>query len=124
MENYKIKVQCEIFDEDGITKLRLLKPITFIGNDGRRYLIPAGYVSDGASVPRFFWRLLSPCIDGRTLPSSVVHDFEYDHAIGTRSGSDGDYYARLVADGYPKCKAMLTWAGVRMGGSKRWGDAK
>lgn len=124
MEQHKTKVSAEIFDEGGITKIRLTKSIIFIGNDGRKYIIPEGYVSDGASVPRFFWRILSPCIDGRTLPASIIHDFEYKHKIGTRAGADKDYYARLVADGYPRVKAAATYIGVRAGGSKHWGDEK
>jgi len=118
------KVKCEIYDDNGKTVIRLTKSIIFVGNDGRKYIIPEGYVSDGASVPRFFWRILSPCIDGRTLPGSIIHDFEYKHKIGTRKGADKDYYRRLVADGYPRIKAAATYIGVRIGGRKHWGDEK
>ena len=113
-------IPCEIFFEGGITKIRTLKPIGFTGNDGHWHVIPAGYVSDGASVPRFFWRILSPNIDGRTLVPSIIHDFEYENAIGTRGGADYDYAFRLYGNDYGIIKSSLTWIGVRVGGRKHW----
>lgn len=35
--------------------------------------VPAGYRTDFASVPRFFWRILPP--HGEYVPASVVHDW-------------------------------------------------
>ncbi len=117
------KVPCEIFAENGVTKLRTLKPIGFTGNDGKWHTIPAGYVSDGASVPRFFWRILSPAIDARTLMPSIIHDYEYEHGIGTRAGADADYRRRLQDNDYGIIKSSLTWIGVRIGGGRHWKEA-
>ena len=114
------QIPCEIFFEDGVTKIRTLEPISFTGNDGQRHTIPAGYVSDGASVPRFFWRILSPSIDGRTLVSSIIHDYEYENGIGTRGGADYDYAVRLYENNYGLIKSSLTYIGVRVGGGSHW----
>ena len=55
---------------------------------------------------------------------SIIHDYEYLHGIGTRKGADKDYCKRLTANGYPKWKSNLTYAGVRVGGSSHWGGKK
>ena len=34
---------------------------------GVTFIVPAGFESDGASVPRFLWSSVSPQIDPRTL---------------------------------------------------------
>ena len=89
---------------------------------GTTYVIPAGYRSDGASVPRFFWRVLSPKIDPQTLDPSVEHDYMYDHAIGSRLGADRHYLARLVEYGYPIWKTVLTYYAVRIFGGTHYGS--
>lgn len=38
------------------------------------FVIPAGYTWDGASIPRFCWRLIGPKTDPRFLIASMVHD--------------------------------------------------
>ena len=99
---------------------RTLEPIGFTGNDGKWHTIHAGYISDGASVPRFFWRILSPAVDARTLRPSIIHDYEYENGIGTREGADTDYRQRLMDNGYGVIKSSLTYYGVRIGGSRHW----
>ena len=89
---------------------------------GDIYTVPKGFASDGASVPRFLWRLLSPKIDPVTLTPSVVHDYLYAFAIGTRAEADYWYCGALVDNGYPPWKAFLTLIGVRLFGGRHYGD--
>jgi len=53
-------------------KFKVAKPFTFRG-----IMIPKGFVTDGASVPRVFWSLFPP---NRTdyLPCAIVHDYLCD----------------------------------------------
>ncbi len=89
--------------------------------NGTTYVIPAGYRSDGASVPRFFWRVLSPKIDPQTLDPSVEHDFNYQFAIGTRLEADRYYLMRLLEYGYPVWKSIITYYAVRIFGGTHYG---
>ena len=89
---------------------------------GMMYVVPIGYASDGASVPRFLWRLLSPKIDPVTLRASVVHDFLYEWHLGTREEADYWYFWALVGAGYPHWKALLTLIGVRLFGGRHYGN--
>ena len=101
--------------------VRLLEPHAFVFK-GKEYVVPVGFESDGASVPRFFWRMLSPKIYGVTLAPSIEHDFLYDQKAETRQAVDAFYRDLLIEEGYSKWKANLTYLGVRMGGGSHWKD--
>ena len=51
---------------------------TLLGKD-YTYIIPAGFVFDGASIPRLFWNILSPT--GYLFMAGLVHDFVYKYAF-------------------------------------------
>ena len=90
----------------------------------RRFTVPVGFKSDGASVPRFLWRLLSPRIDPVTLAPSIAHDWLYTQAGRrdlTRKECDGWYRDALILRVYPRWKATLTYIGVRLFGGRHWG---
>ena len=101
----------------------LVTPLTFTFK-GTEYEIPAGYESDGMSVPRFFWRVLSPKINGKTLIPSVIHDYMYENHIGTRAEADAFYEDNLVEKGFGKVKSWLVWCGVRICGCVGYGMFK
>lgn len=42
---------------------------------GQTITVPAGFQTDFASVPRFFWRLFPPT--GNYCPAAVIHDWLY-----------------------------------------------
>jgi hypothetical protein len=60
---------------------------------GQQYVIPAGFVFDGASVPKFLASWLSPT--GVLLIGGLVHDFIYK-------------YETLVLKGKKKCEPNFT----------------
>lgn len=43
-------------------------------NKSYLFQIPKGYCFDGASVPRFFWRIIGPNTDNKFLVASLIHD--------------------------------------------------
>lgn len=55
----------------------LLENLTIRLPDGRVCRLPAGMVSDGASVPGWLWSLC-PAIDNRVLLAYVLHDYLYE----------------------------------------------
>lgn len=61
--------------------------------DGQQYVIPKGFVFDGASVPKFLASWLSPV--GILLLGGLVHDFIYK-------------YETLVLKGKKKCEPNFT----------------
>lgn len=49
--------------------------------------VPKGFISDGGSIPRLFWRLFSP-LDSRYLKYYIKHDFIYATGIRDRKTAD------------------------------------
>ena len=112
-------IKVEIFEQDGVTMLRTMEPLVVVVR-GVAVKVPVGFVSDGMSVPRLFWRVLSPPVDGRTLRACIVHDYLYATGKMSREAADEAFYLLMVEDGYPKIKAYVAWVGVRWGGSSHY----
>lgn len=51
-----------------------------------RVTVQAGWITDWASVPRFFWRIFPPM--GRYTLAAILHDYLYEFHIGTRARAD------------------------------------
>ncbi len=49
-------------------------------------VVPAGFITDYASVPRGLWNLIPR--DGLWTPAAVVHDFCYRYAIFDKATAD------------------------------------
>ena len=90
--------------------------------DGKNFLIPAGFESDGASVPRFFWRIVCPPLDHRAVRAGVAHDYIYrtQPEDWTRREADLMFLAFLIEDGLPPFRARLAYLGVRFFGRRAW----
>lgn len=43
------------------------------------FIIPKGYCYDGASIPRFFWRVIGSNCDNRFLIPALIHDVLCEH---------------------------------------------
>lgn len=84
--------------------------------------VPAGFQSDGASVPRFFWRAVFPPGDVHALAGAFLHDYVYrTHPAGwTREEADRTFREVIHADGVPLFRAWLAWLGVRLFGLSAW----
>ena len=50
-----------------------------IKNKTYEFKIPKGYCYDGASIPRFFWRIIGPNTDNRFLIPALIHDVLCEH---------------------------------------------
>lgn len=49
-------------------------------------VVPAGFKSDGASIPRWAWWFSHPFAE--LLEGSVLHDWHYENAIGSKPYAD------------------------------------
>lgn len=56
--------------------------------------IPAGFCTNGASIPRIFWAILSP-FDPRYMEEATIHDFICDKGQYARAD---DWFERLLID--------------------------
>jgi len=97
--------------------------------DGTQYKVPAGFVFDGASVPKYFRSWLSPM--GVLLIAGLVHDYGYKHAklkmyngVATEVNNQ-KYFDKLFRDiaieinGF-KLINYIAYYALRLGGFIAW----
>ena len=89
--------------------------------DGMMFTVPAGFVTDGASIPRFLWRLCGHPLETRRFPVAVLHDWLYEADLGlTRQQVDEIYRDGLLSLGYGKWTANTEYYAIRLFGGSRW----
>lgn len=95
---------------------RLLEPICYAG-DTDRFLVPDGYVTDFASVPRIVSWLIPTY--GRYTAPAILHDYLITDAMPcgrvTSNDTDGLFRRAMRELGVPPVKRWLMWTGVRWG---------
>lgn len=82
--------------------------------------VPAGFVTDGASIPRFLWRVLGHPFEAQTIGPAVRHDHAYQTGSLTREAADERFYSDLKAAGVGAFKAWLFYRGVRLFGASHY----
>jgi hypothetical protein len=81
--------------------------------DSQFHVIPHGFKTDLASIPRIMWPVFSPD-DYDSIAPAVMHDWHYccDQDID-RIQADRIFYYSLIAQGSSKTKAYIYYMGVR-----------
>lgn len=113
----RLDLSVDIIEADRITQIRTKEPVSFFLY-GRWETIKPGFVSDGASLPRFFWRFLGQPFEHAYLRAAVVHDYLYRTQICTRKEADTILF-ELMLNSSP-CRAPIFWLGVRLFGWVAW----
>ena len=109
-------MKVELFYSDHETKLRLLEYHAF-SIDEKQFTIEKGFVFNGASIPRFFWRIEQP-INAKYLECFCEHDALYSSHWVDRKTADDFLYKRLRECGMNWFKANGIYYAVRcFGGS-------
>lgn len=81
-------------------------------------LVPTGFVTDGASVPRIFWNLFPP--SGSYFPAAIVHDWHYAHSTKTRKECDQLFRGNMKLCGCRWYTRAIIYRAVRLGGWITW----
>jgi hypothetical protein len=101
---------------------RLLRSFLVRVKDGQIIEVPQGFVTDFASVPRIFWRIIPPW--GEYSPAAVVHDWLYTKAKCKRKEADDIFLELMERLGVPVIvRTAMYWA-VRIGGGIVWGHPR
>ena len=82
--------------------------------------IPSAYMWDGASIPRFLWRVVGSPFQPKFMAPSLLHDYRYEHGIGTRKAADNQFHKLLLINGVDKALAKTMYTGVRLFASNSW----
>jgi len=74
--------------------------------------VPKGFVSNGASVPRWLWWFIPPA--GVLFEASILHDYYYVNAIRTKHYADRAFRKVAKHYGASKTEYTLAYHGVRL----------
>ena len=106
-----------LHDIDG-TRFELLTPLVYASATGRIITVPAGFVTDFASIPRLLWWRYPK--SGKWNRAAVVHDFLYAYNGCTRAEADAIFKEALEVCGVGWRTRQQFWLAVRAGGWKPW----
>ena len=82
------------------------------------YIVPKGFTTDFASIPRFFWRIWPPW--GPWTPAAIMHDRLYEVQRCTREEADRRFRGAMKELGVGWFTRWAFWLGVRVGGWRHW----
>ncbi|EHQ4621381.1 DUF1353 domain-containing protein [Salmonella enterica] len=105
-----------IFEMPGHYNWHIHEPFAFYLSDDNSDVIevPAGFITDLATVPRIFWILLPP--DGKYAKAAIIHDYLYDNALRTKKEADLIFLDGMKVLGVPCWKRTVMHLAVRMFG--------
>ena len=86
---------------------------------GFRITVPAGFISDGASIPKYLWSLVGSPFDPMFIVAALVHDYLYDIGFN-RKTADLIFKMLLIHCKVKKSRARVMYRAVRMFGGGAW----
>ena len=101
----------------------VLADLVLADDDQRTIIVPAGFVTDFASIQGLhnaFLFVLFALVSGYGNYAAAVHDWLYTCGQLSRKEADAVLYRALRAEGVARWRAWLFWAGVRIGGAKHF----
>ena len=87
--------------------------------------VPKNFEFDGASIPRFFWRVIGTPFAPDVIIAALVHDYLYKHGheLGiSRKEADTIFRSILRYEGHPKADTM--YRTLRMFGASNYKKSK
>lgn len=115
--NWKLHEDFSYFDEVGLP-----------GDvDGTFIDVPAGFVTDFASIPRALWTILPPT--GQYGKAAVIHDWLYrggkpEGRPVTKAYADAVFERAMKELGVPWLRRKLMYTAVKLFGRGIWAEAK
>jgi hypothetical protein len=102
------------YDHDKCKVMFRLNKVHLVGG----YEMGRGYETDFASVPKFVRYIINQV--GKHNRAALIHDWEYDHKIGTRKQADDRFYREMRIDHVNWFKAQAMYWAVRCFGKTWW----
>lgn len=96
-------------------RVKLLQRLAY-----RAVIVPVGFESDLATIPRPLWPILPPF--GRYARAAVIHDYIYTNMreLMTRKAADGIFKAVMIDDGADIITRNILYCAVRSVGWFYW----
>jgi uncharacterized protein DUF1353 len=98
-------------------------PISWRPNTGdtpQQVVVPEGFVSDLASIPRIFWQILRPT--GRYAYAAIVHDYLYWTQARSREEADEIFRIAMEDSKVEAATVRTLYEAVRQFGQAAWDE--
>jgi hypothetical protein len=102
---------------DGVHK-KLLSAYSYVDAAGHALSAQPGFVTDGASVPRFLWSFVGSPFTGKYVGAAVIHDVGCDTHKYSWQITHRMFYDAMLDSGVNEHQAKVMYYGVRYGGPK------
>lgn len=106
-------------NRDGRQLYKLLSEFRYQSDVAGLIVVPAGYITDLASIPQIMLSLFGEIAQEPAVP----HDFAYSTGCMPRAVADAMLREACLLTGVPAWKSYLIYCGVRVGGSQHWEPA-
>jgi hypothetical protein len=90
----------------------------FVTKAGWVITVPAGTVTDLASVPRIFWTILPSW--GTYTDAAILHDHLYRYQPCTKREADDVLLEAMIDTNVVPWQRFVIYEGVRLGGYRSW----
>lgn len=119
MSRFLNRPRLELASDQDDGKWVLVEALFYVSDlAGRTIVVPPGFQTDLASVPRLPVVYL---LTGNTsTAAAILHDWLYSAAEFPRKMADDIFLEASEATGVPWFRRWLMWAGVRIGGSANY----
>jgi len=111
----------------GGRKVRLVESFSYyvgktdyLTDHGIVITVPVGFVSDGASIPRFAWPIIGSPLTGKYRAAAIIHDYCYFMQMFSREISDMIFLNAMKVLKVSKWKRYIIYWAVRMFGKWAW----
>ena len=84
--------------------------------------MPVGTITDLATVPRVLWTIFPP--HGRYAKAAIMHDYFYEHGIGSKAWADQVFLEALEVLGTPPWRRGAMYWAVRIFGRGNYQSKK
>ena len=103
--------------DDG-RNMRLVESFGYVDADGVEWVAPRGSVVNGASIPRFFWRIIGGPLEGPYRKASVIHDVYCETQSRPWRDVHRMFYRACRCEGSGWLRATVMYWAVRLFGPK------
>ena len=90
-------------------RVRLLRPLSYVDKAGKAHTVPAGFISDGGTIPRWLWPIVGSPHTGTGRRAYPIHDKECEDA----RAFTGSTFASVRRDADRTLREMLVYLGVK-----------
>lgn len=107
-------IDVRIFRREGLDEAELVAALKYTYKDGRTFIVPAGFKTDFASIPRILWNIIAPI--GKHTLAAVLHDYLYTKGweLGiSRKEADKIFYDAMIECFVARITANVMWFCVR-----------